>query len=168
MINIKIMCVGKVKDKNLLNLIDEYKKRISKYAKLEIINVDDEKLSPSLSKLDMENVKIKESNKIINKLEKISKPYIIALDLTGNNLTSIQFSEKIENITLNGYSTIVFLIGGSLGMSNELLEMCNYKVCFSKLTFPHQLIRLFLLEQIFRAFKISNNETYHHLSLIHI
>ncbi len=162
MINIKIMCVGKVKDKNLLNLIDEYKKRISKYAKLEIINVDDEKLSPSLSKLDMENVKIKESNKIINKLEKISKPYIIALDLTGNNLTSIQFSEKIENITLNGYSTIVFLIGGSLGMSNELLEMCNYKVCFSKLTFPHQLIRLFLLEQIFRAFKISNNETYHH------
>ena len=125
MINIKIMCVGKVKDKNLLNLIDEYKKRISKYAKLEIINVDDEKLSPSLSKLDMDNVKIKESNKIINKLEKISKPYIIALDLTGNNLTSIQFSEKIENITLNGYSTIVFLIGGSLGMSNELLEMCN-------------------------------------------
>ena len=162
MINIKIMCVGKVKDKNLLNLIDEYKKRISKYAKLEIINVDDEKLSPSLSKLDMENVKIKESNKIINKLEKIRKPYIIALDLTGNNLTSIQFSEKIENITLNGYSTIVFLIGGSLGMSNELLEMCNYKVCFSKLTFPHQLIRLFLLEQIFRASKMSNNETCHH------
>ena len=162
MINIKIMCVGKIKDKNLLSLINEYQKRISKYAKLEIIDVEDEKIPSSLSSMDMENIKGKESNKIINKLEKLNKPYIIALDLSGNELTSPDFSDKIQNIALNGNSTIVFLIGGSLGMSSKLIQMSNYKVCFSKLTFPHQLIRLFLLEQIFRAFKISNNETYHH------
>lgn len=162
MINIKIMCVGKIKDKNLLSLINEYQKRISKYAKLEIIDVEDEKILSSLSSMDMENIKEKESNKIINKLEKLNKPYIIALDLSGNELTSPEFSDKIQNIVLNGNSTIVFLIGGSLGMSSKLIQMSNYKVCFSKLTFPHQLIRLFLLEQIFRAFKISNNETYHH------
>ena len=162
MINIIIMCVGKIKDKNLLSLINEYQKRISKYAKLEIIDVEDEKIPSSLSSMDMENIKGKESNKIINKLEKLNKPYIIALDLSGNELTSPEFSDKIQNIALNGYSTIVFLIGGSLGMSSKLIQMSNYKVCFSKLTFPHQLIRLFLLEQIFRAFKISNNETYHH------
>lgn len=162
MINIKIMCVGKIKDKNLLSLINEYQKRISKYAKLEIIDVEDEKIPSSLSSMDMENIKEKESNKIINKLEKLNKPYIIALDLSGNELTSPEFSDKIQNIALNGNSTIVFLIGGSLGMSSKLIQMSNYKVCFSKLTFPHQLIRLFLLEQIFRAFKISNNETYHH------
>lgn len=162
MINIKIMCVGKIKDKNLLSLINEYQKRISKYAKLEIIDVEDEKIPSSLSSMDMENIKGKESNKIINKLEKLNKPYIIALDLSGNELTSPDFSDKIQNIAFNGYSTIVFLIGGSLGMSSKLIQMSNYRVCFSKLTFPHQLIRLFLLEQIFRAFKISNNETYHH------
>ena len=162
MINIKIMCVGKIKDKNLLSLINEYQKRISKYAKLEIIDVEDEKIPSSLSSMDMENIKGKESNKIINKLEKLNKPYIIALDLSGNELTSPDFSDKIQNIAFNGYSTIVFLIGGSLGMSSKLIQMSNYKVCFSKLTFPHQLIRLFLLEQIFRAFKISNNETDHH------
>lgn len=162
MINIKIMCIGKIKDKNLLSLINEYQKRISKYAKLEIIDVEDEKIPSSLSSMDMENIKEKESNKIINKLEKLNKPYIIALDLSGNELTSPEFSDKIQNIALNGCSTIVFLIGGSLGMSSKLIQMSNYKVCFSKLTFPHQLIRLFLLEQIFRAFKISNNETYHH------
>ena len=95
-------------------------------------------------------------------MEKLNKSYIIALDLNGANLSSIEFSQKIDNIVTNGFSTIVFLIGGSLGMSDKLIELSNYKLRFSSLTFPHQLIRLFLLEQIFRAFKISNNETYHH------
>ena len=165
MINIKIMCVGKIKDKNLLSLINEYQKRISKYAKLEIIDVEDEKIPSSLSSMDMEKIKAPARPPPLNnfeKLEKLNKPYIIALDLSGNELTSPDFSDKIQNIALNGYSTIVFLIGGSLGMSSKLIQMSNYKVCFSKLTFPHQLIRLFLLEQIFREFKISNNETYHH------
>lgn len=162
MMNIKIISVGKIKDKNLSELIDEYKKRISKYAKIDIIEVEDEKVSTNLSNADIEIIKEKESNRVLNKLEKLNKPYIIALDLNGINLSSIEFSQKIDNIVTNGFSTIVFLIGGSLGMSDKLIELSNYKVCFSSLTFPHQLIRLFLLEQIFRALKISNNETYHH------
>lgn len=162
MINIKIMCIGKIKDKNLLLLINEYQKRVTKYAKIEIIEVSDEKIPPNPSETEIYLIKEKESNKILNKLSKLNKPYIIALDLNGSSLSSIQFAQKIENIGINGFSTIVFLIGGSLGMSNKLLNICNEKICFSLLTFPHQLIRLFLLEQIFRAFKISNNETYHH------
>lgn len=162
MMNIKIMCVGKIKDKHLSSLISEYQKRISKYAKLEIIEVEDEKISQNLSDLDIKNIKQKECNKIIEKINKINKPYIIALDLKGKNLSSIGFSQKLQNISVNGFSTIIFLIGGSLGISEELLNKCNDKLCFSALTFPHQLIRLFLCEQIFRAFKIINNETYHH------
>lgn len=162
MINIKIMCLGKIKDKNLSFLITKYQKRISKYAKLEITELDDEKLSQNISDTEIYNIKVKESNKIIEKLEKLSKAYVIALDLKGKMLSSEEFSTKIQKIPVNGYSTIVFLIGGSLGMSEKLLNLCDEKLCFSTLTFPHQLIRLFLLEQIFRAFKIINNETYHH------
>ena len=145
MINIKIMCVGKIKDKNLLSLINEYQKRISKYAKLEIIDVEDEKIPSSLSSMDMENIKEKESNKIINKLEKLNKPYIIALDLSGNELTSPEFSDKIQNIALNGCSTIVFLIGGSLGMSSKLIQMSNYKVCLGHLKF--QIMKLIIIKK---------------------
>lgn len=162
MISIKIMCVGKVKNKNLLLLIEEYKKMISKYAKLEIIEVEDEKFSQNISEIDCKIIKEKESNKIIEKLEKINKAYVIALDLRGKIISSTQLSDKIENIPTNGYSTIVFLIGGSLGISQTLLDICDEKICFSSLTFPHQLIRLFLCEQIFRSFKIINNEAYHH------
>ena len=162
MMNIKIMCVGKIKDKNLSSLILEYKKRISKYAKIDIIEVEDEKLSQNLYDLDKQIIKEKESTKILDKINKLNKPYIIALDLKGKNLSSVQFSKKIDDISINGFSTIVFIIGGSLGISDELLNKSNEKICFSPLTFPHQLIRLFLCEQIFRAFKIINNETYHH------
>ena len=162
MINIKIMCVGKIKDKNLFSLISEYQKRISKYAKLDIIEVDDEKISQNISDLDIKNVKEKECNKILEKINKLNKPYVIALDLKGKNFSSVEFSQKIESISVNGFSTVIFIIGGSLGISDELLNKCNDKFCFSSLTFPHQLIRLFLCEQIFRAFKIINNETYHH------
>lgn len=162
MMNIKIMCVGKIKDKPLSSLISEYQKRISKYAKIDIIEVEDEKFSQNLSDLDIKIVKEKECNKLIEKINKLNKPYIIALDLKGKGLSSVEFSQKIQNISVNGFSTIVFLIGGSLGISEELLNKCNDKLCFSTLTFPHQLIRLFLCEQVFRAFKIINNETYHH------
>lgn len=162
MINIKIMCVGKIKDKNLSSLILEYKKRISKYAKIDILEVEDEKFSQNLYDLDIQIIKEKESKKILEKINKLNKPYVIALDLKGKNFSSVEFSKKIENISINGFSTIVFIIGGSLGISDELLNKCNERICFSSLTFPHQLIRLFLCEQIFRAFKIINNETYHH------
>lgn len=162
MINIKIMCVGKIKEKSLSSLLSEYEKRISKYAKIDIIEVQDEKFDKNLSENDINIIKEKESNKIIDKINKLSNPFLIALDLKGDNLDSIDFSKKIEKIPTKGYSTIVFVIGGSLGISDKLLSMANEKICFSSLTFPHQLIRVFLLEQIFRAFKIINNENYHH------
>ena len=162
MINIKIMCVGKIKEKSLSSLLSEYEKRISKYAKIDIIEVQDEKFDKNLSENDINIIKEKESNKIIDKINKLSNPFLIALDLKGDNLNSIEFAKQIEKIPIKGYSTIVFVIGGSLGISDKLLSMANEKICFSSLTFPHQLIRVFLLEQIFRAFKIINNENYHH------
>lgn len=162
MINIKIMCVGKIKEKSLSSLLSEYEKRISKYAKIDIIEVQDEKFDKNLSENDINIVKEKESIKIIERIEKLNNPYLIALDLKGDNLDSIEFAKQIEKIPTKGFSTIVFVIGGSLGISNKLLNMANEKICFSSLTFPHQLIRVFLLEQIFRAFKIINNENYHH------
>lgn len=162
MISLKIICVGKIKDKNLEALIDEYKKRVTKYTKLEIIELEDEKINQNISQVDIEFIKEKESNKIIEKLDKLNKAYVIALDLKGKMISSEEFSRKFKIVPVNGYSTIVFIIGGSLGMSKKLLDLCNEKLCFSTLTFPHQLIRLFLCEQIFRAFKIIHNETYHH------
>ena len=158
--NIKVICLGKIKEKSLVNLIDEYKKRISKYANLEIIELADESIPDSCSLKEAENIKIIECEKI----SKYIKPndYVIALDLEGKQLSSEELAEKFQNITLNGSSTIDFIIGGSLGLTREFVANSNYVLSFSKLTFPHQLIRLFLLEQIFRSFKINNNEKYHH------
>ena len=161
MLNIKIICVGKIREKSLKELCDEYSKRISKYAKLEIIELDDEIIPSNSSDAIDEQIKIAESNKIIEKLNKLSNSHVILLDLKGKELDSVDFSKEIENISTYSSSAITFVIGGSLGMSQELLNYTNNKICFSKMTFPHQLIRVFLLEQIFRAFKIMNNETYH-------
>lgn len=161
MLNIKIICVGKIREKSLKELCDEYSKRISKYAKLEIIELDDEKIPSNSSDAIDEQIKIAESNKIIEKLNKLPNSHVILLDLKGKELDSVDFSKEIENISTYSSSAITFVIGGSLGMSQELLNYTKNKICFSKMTFPHQLIRVFLLEQIFRAFKIMNNETYH-------
>ena len=162
MLNIKIICVGKIKEKSLKDLCDEYVKRLSKYSKIEIIELDDEKLPQNLNDTEIEKIKEIESNKIKEKIEKIGKCTVFFLDLKGKEYTSEDFSKKIDTLTTYGTSTLVFVIGGSLGMTNELLSTSNYKICFSKMTFPHQLIRVFLLEQVFRAFKIINHETYHH------
>lgn len=162
MINIKILCIGKIKEASLKELIDEYKKRISKYCKIEIIEFDDEKLPFNLNPSEEDKIKNIESKKMIDKINKLGKSKIIALDLNGNQLDSIEFSKKISYTSTYECSNIIFLIGGSLGMSKELISIADEKISFSKLTFPHQLIRLFLLEQIFRAFKIENNENYHH------
>ncbi len=161
MLNIKIICVGKIKEKSLKELCDEYSKRISKYSKIEIIELDDEKIPSNASVAIEEQVKSIESKRIIEKLNKFPNSHVILLDLHGKQLDSLDFSKEIENISTYSNSNIIFVIGGSLGMSNELLNYSNNKICFSKMTFPHQLIRVFLLEQIFRAFKILNNETYH-------
>ena len=158
MLHIDILCVGKLKEKYLKDAIDEYSKRLSKYCNLNIIELQDEKIPTTESEKLLEEIKNKECEKISSHIKKDS--YVIALDLSGKQYTSEEFSKKIENISLYN-SSITIIIGGSLGITNELLSLVNEKICFSKMTFPHQLIRIFLLEQLFRAFKISNNETYH-------
>ena len=157
MIHIKLICVGKIKETYLKDAISEYSKRLSKYCKLEIIEINDEQIPDKINNKITENIKNIEGNKILSQLK---NSYVISLDLKGKQFTSEEFSLKLNNIPLNN-SEIVFIIGGSLGLSNEVLQKSNELICFSKMTFPHQLIRVFLLEQIFRAFKISNNETYH-------
>lgn len=159
MININIICVGKLKENYLKEAVDEYSKRLSKYCNLNIIEIPDEKLPNKINNSIIEEIKNKEGNKILNAIKKDS--YIIPLDLRGKQFTSEEFSEKLENIAVRGYSTITFIIGGTLGITEEISGKSNELICFSKMTFPHQLIRVFLLEQLFRAFKISNNETYH-------
>ena len=158
MLTINILCVGKIKENYLKDAISEYAKRISKYCKLEITELPDEKIPDKLSDKTAISIKEKESDNIISHLKKDS--YVICLDLKGKELSSEDFSKQIDNLSLTT-SHITFIIGGSLGLTEKVLSLSDYKICFSKMTFPHQLIRLFLLEQIFRGFKISNNETYH-------
>lgn len=158
MLSINIVCIGKIKEKFFRESIDEYSKRLSKYCKLEILELPDEKIPDKINDSIINEIKEKECNNIINHLKKDS--YIIALDLKGKEFSSEEFSRKIDTISMQN-SKITFIIGGSLGLTNSLLSMANEKICFSKMTFPHQLIRIFLVEQIYRAFKISNGENYH-------
>ncbi len=162
MLNIKIICVGKIKETSLKELCDEYLKRLTKYCKIEIIELEDEKLPQTLNNSDISRIKEIESKKIQDKISKLGKCTLFFLDLKGKEYSSEDFAKCLDTQATYISSTLVFVIGGSLGMTEELLNTSNYKICFSKMTFPHQLIRLFLLEQIFRAFKINNNETYHH------
>ena len=158
MLHINIICIGKIKESYLKDAINEYSKRLSKYCSLNIIELADKPIpNKSNETIDMQ-IKQAESNDIINHLSKDS--YKICLDLTGKQYTSEEFADKITNISLEN-SSIDLIIGGSLGMTDELKNLCNEKISFSKMTFPHQLFRVFLLEQLYRAFKINNNEKYH-------
>ncbi len=159
MLHIDVVCVGKIRENYLKDAVLEYSKRLCKYCVLNIIELPDEKLPNKLNNSLIREIKQKESNAILSHIKKDS--YVIALDLNGKNYSSIEFSSKIQEISLTN-SHITFLIGGSLGMSNELLSSSKELICFSKMTFPHQLIRVFLLEQLFRGFKIANGECYHH------
>ncbi len=159
MLTINLICVGKIKEKYLCDAALEYEKRLSKYCHLKIIELPDEKLPSKLYPSSILEIKEKESKKILEAIKKDS--YVICLDLKGTQMTSEQFSKKIQDISLNFNSNITFIIGGTLGMTEELLKTAHQTICFSKMTFPHQLIRVFLLEQLFRAFKIAKNETYH-------
>lgn len=159
MLAINIVCIGKIKEIFFKDAINEYSKRLSKYCNLTITELSDEKIPSKVNDKIIDNIKNIEGKKILEHLKKDS--YIICLDLHGKQLSSEEFSSKIDSIALNYNSSITFIIGGTLGISNEVLNIANEKICFSKMTFPHQLIRIFLLEQLFRAFKISNNETYH-------
>ena len=159
MIHIDIVCVGKIRENYLKEAIAEYEKRLSKYCILNIVELPDEKLPNKLNHSIELEIKQKESNAILTHIKKDS--YVIALDLKGKSYDSMEFSNKIQQLSQIS-SHITFLIGGTLGMSEELLNTTKESICFSKMTFPHPLIRLFLLEQLFRAFKIASGENYHH------
>lgn len=156
---ISIICVGKIKEKYLKLGIDEFTKRLSKYCKLEIIELDDEKAPENLSDKEMLMIKEKEGKKILSKIK--DNAYVIALAIDGKNLSSEELADNINNLGVRGTSHIVFVIGGSLGLSDEVLKRANYKLSFSKMTFPHQLMRLILLEQVYRAYRINSGEPYH-------
>lgn len=158
MLTIDIICVGKLKEKYLKEAIAEYEKRLSRYCKIHILELPDEKIPEKLNTSLINEIKEKECNSILSHIKKDS--YIICLDLKGKVFSSEEFSKQIENLSMQT-SHITFIIGGSLGLTDTLLKNANLKICFSKMTFPHQLIRIFLVEQIFRAFKIANGETYH-------
>lgn len=154
MININILTVGKIKEKYLVDLINEYIKRISKFAKINMIELADES-----NKLPEAMVLEKESNKILENIPKNS--YKILLDIKGEMLDSIALANKLQEISTYFNSNITFIIGGSMGVGDEVRRQADYRLSFSKLTFPHQLMRGILLEQIYRCFKILNNEAYH-------
>jgi len=149
---IKILCVGKIKERFFRDAIEEYLKRLQKYAKIEIIECKDYSDLTINDILEKEKIELE---KYIN-----IKDYIVTLEIQGEQLSSLDFSKKMENILMNN-SNITFIIGGSYGIHNSIKERSNYKLSFSKMTFPHQLFRIILLEQIYRSFKISNNESYH-------
>ena len=159
MLTIIIICCGKIKELFWNNAIDEYSKRLSKYIKLNIIEIPDEKVPDKVNDNIINNIKNIEANKMIQKLPKDS--YIIALDLNGKQYSSEEFAQKISTYSVNGISSITFIIGGTLGIGEEVMKLVNEKISFSKMTFPHQLMRVIFLEQLYRACKINNNETYH-------
>ena len=157
MLHINIVCIGKIKETYLKDAIIEYSKRLSKYCMLSIIELSDEPIPNNASLADEEKIIEVESLKLQNALPKGCN---ILLDLQGKEYSSTEFASKIESLQLTN-STLNFIIGGSLGTSQGLRNICQERICFSKMTFPHQLMRVFLLEETYRSFKIINNEKYH-------
>ncbi|MBE5919178.1 MAG: 23S rRNA (pseudouridine(1915)-N(3))-methyltransferase RlmH [Pseudobutyrivibrio ruminis] len=157
--NVRILCVGKIKEKFYRDAILEYSKRLSKYCSLEIVEVNDEKTSENSTENEINIIKDKEGERILKHIK--DRDYAIALAIQGKQQDSVAFSKYIENLGITGNSSICFIIGGSLGLSDAVMKRCNDSVSFSKMTFPHQLMRVILLEQIYRAMRIMNNEPYH-------
>ena len=157
--NISIITVGKLKEKYLKLGIEEYTKRLSAYAKVDIVELADEKAPENLSETDMLIVKQKEGERILAKIS--PDAHVIALAIEGSMKTSEQLAENLDRLATYGKSKIAFVIGGSLGLSEEVMKRANETLSFSKMTFPHQLMRLILVEQIYRAFRINRNEPYH-------
>ena len=156
---ITILCVGKIKEKFYRDAVAEYVKRLSRYCKLEIIETADEKTPEDASGREENQIKEKEGARLAKYLRE--DEFTIALAINGIQMDSVDFSKKLEQLGTGGVSHIVFLIGGSLGMSEELLKRADLKLSFSKMTFPHQLMRVILLEQIYRGYRIMNGEPYH-------
>ena len=153
------MTVGKIKEKYLKDAIAEYGKRLSRYCKLEIVETADEKTPDGASELMEQQIRRKEGERIEKYLR--DDAYVIALAIDGKMLSSEEFSEKIGSLGVSGVSHIIFIIGGSIGLDEQILRRADYRLSFSKMTFPHQLMRVILLEQIYRAYRILNHEPYH-------
>lgn len=149
---IKVICVGKIKEKFYEEAIQEYLKRLSKYIRLDIIEV------PDINDDNIDSILLKESEKILKNIN--DKDYVLTLEIEGDSISSMELAKKIEFTQMNN-PNLCFIIGGSYGLSNEIKKRSDYALSFSKMTFPHQLFRVILLEQIYRAFKIINNESYH-------
>ena len=157
---INIVTVGKIKEKYLTLGIDEYQKRLTPYCRLSIVEVSEERMPENHSFAQKTQALAREGERIFKNIN-AENSYLIALDLKGAMLSSEELSEKIDKFALAGQSNVTFVIGGAFGLSDSVLSVANEKISFSKMTFTHQMIRLFLLEQIYRAFKISRNEKYH-------
>lgn len=156
---ITLITVGKIKEKYLEDAIAEYSKRLSRYCKLEIVQVADEKTPDRASEVMEEQIKDKEGEKILSHVK--DGAYVIALAIDGRMVSSEELAELIDGLGVRGESHLQFIIGGSLGLSKKVLSRADYKLSFSKMTFPHQLMRVILLEQIYRSYRIINGEPYH-------
>ena len=157
--NITLITVGKIKEKYLKLAIDEYSKRLTRYCKLNIVELGDEKTPDNASEKEEMAIKEKEGEQILKHIK--DNMYVIALDLKGKQISSEELATMIDDLGVRGNSNIAFVIGGSLGIAESVLKRANYKLCFSKMTFPHQLFRVMLLEQIYRAYRINSGEPYH-------
>lgn len=156
---ISVVCSGKIKEKYWNMALDEYAKRLSRYCKLEWVEVADEKTSDGISAHMEEQIKGKEGERMLAKIP--DSAYVIALAIEGDSLDSVELAEKIDTLGITGVSHIVFVIGGSLGLSKSVLRRADYLLSFSKMTFPHQMMRVILLEQIYRSYRIIHREPYH-------
>ena len=156
---ITVITVGKIKEKYLKDAIAEYSKRLSKYCKLEIIEVADEKTPDNASEVVEDSIRSKEAERILKYVK--DDAYVITLEIGGKQLSSEELADKIDKLGIQGTSHIIFIIGGSIGLGKEVLNKSNYALSFSKMTFPHQLMRVILLEQVYRSYRFISNEPYH-------
>jgi 23S rRNA (pseudouridine1915-N3)-methyltransferase len=157
--NITVVCIGKLKERYWTEAVQEYAKRLNKYCTLSINELKEEKAPDNASAAEETAVKEAEGRSILKQIKK--EAYVIALEIKGKELTSEALSEKIESLGIEGKSDLAYVIGGSLGLSEEVLARADFRLSFSKMTFPHQMMRVVLLEQIYRSFKIMRNEVYH-------
>ena len=156
---ITVITVGKIKEKYLKDAIEEYSKRLSKYCKLEIVEVADEKTPDNASNIVEDAIRSKEAERILKHVK--DDAYVITLEINGKQVSSEELADKVEKLGVQGISHIIFIIGGSIGLGREVLEKSHFALSFSKMTFPHQLMRVILLEQVYRSYRIINGEPYH-------
>lgn len=157
--NITILCVGQIKEKYFRDAIAEYQKRLSRYCKLQMIEVADEKTKENASEAENDLIRKKEGERLLKHIK--DSDYCITLEIDGRMLTSEGLSKEIDRLGLTGKSSLVFVIGGSIGLDTAVLKRSDYALSFSKMTFPHQLMRVILLEQIYRSYRIMRGEPYH-------